>query len=305
MLYDLIPPAIFFVSLASIIVVVGRIVGRLKRQALSAAIQTEGGKASSSPTLFHSRAGKITLVKSRLSALAGSVAESLRSLKPALARLRPARRVSSPNPVSAAVKPSRPAPAVKLRRVETAPQEPEPSRVETTAQRLQALVRTKRATTSPVQTAQAALLSGNVTGAEDILIPYIAKHPHNTTAYVLLADVALARAAWDEAVEILEQVIQLDAATPSAYAKLGEAALKGGHMTRALEALQRAHDAEPTNVNILKNLFTIAQRRDDRVLQKTVLQKMIVLAPDDPEVHLAAEVVEAREEEREHTPAAQ
>jgi tetratricopeptide (TPR) repeat protein len=164
------------------------------------------------------------------------------------------------------------------------------------------LVKTKRATTSPVQAAQAFLEQGQLNQAEDVLVPYIAKHPKNTVAYLLLADISARRGAWDEAVEILEQVIRIDAATPNAYAKLGEAALASGHMTRALEALQRAHDADSQDVSVLKNLWKIAQRRDDKVLQKTVLQKLIVLAPDDPEVHLLAESVEARQEEQ--TPAA-
>lgn len=194
-----------------------------------------------------------------------------------------------------------PRPAVSLRRVDTT-ETSAASRMETTAQRLQALVRTKRATTSPVQEAQAFLAKGQLNEAEDVIVPYIAKHPKNTAAYMLLADVALGRNAWDEAVEILEQVIRVDTGTPGAYARLGHAALAAGHLTRALEALQRAHDADSQDVVVLKNLWKIAQRRDDRVLQKTVLQKMIVLAPDDPEVHLLAESVEARQEQQ--TPAA-
>lgn len=232
----------------------------------------------------------------RLQSLSASLSSRLKQVQ----ATRATRRASRASTLSAPIEEEKPVVRpVTLRRVET-PEAISAPRMETTAQRLQALVRSKRATTSPVQEAQAALEKGDLTQAEDVLIPYIAKHPRNTMAYLILADVALARGAWDEAVEILEQVIRLDAATPGAYAKLGNAALSAGHMTRALEALQRAHDAEPNNVSVLKNLLKIAQRRDDRVLQKTVLQKMMVLAPDDPEVHLAAEALEAREQ----TPAA-
>lgn len=240
----------------------------------------------------------------KISALQSSLSSRLRGLKHTLASRRVAPRVRPGAPaISPVVEKKAPA-EFSLRRVEVPPGEPAAVRTETTAQRLQALVRTKRATTSPVQAAQAAVGAGNLNQAEDMLIPYIAKHPKNTAAYLLLADISLARGAWDEGVEILEQVIQLDPSTPGAYAKLGEAALAAGHMTRALEALQRAHDADPGEIAILKNLLKIAQRRDDRVLQKTVIQKMLMLSPGDPEAHLAAEALEARQAEREQTPAA-
>lgn len=194
------------------------------------------------------------------------------------------------------------APRISLRRIETSSKDALTPRVETTAERLQAFVRKQRATTSPVQEAQAALGAGKYERAEDILIPYLAKHPKNASAYMVLGEVALKRNSWDEAIEIFEQVIRLDKATPRAYAKLGEACLGGGRVTRALEALQRAHDADSQDIVVLKQLLNIGQHMDNRVLQKSVLQKLIVLAPDDPSVHLAAEALEAREREREETP---
>lgn len=195
-------------------------------------------------------------------------------------------------------------PRVSLRRTDVESPAAKP-RTETTAQRLQAFVKKQRATTSPVEEAQAATKAGNLDRAEDILVPYIAQHPHNTQAYMTLGDVALAQHSWDEAVEIFEQVLRLDKETPSAYAKLGEACLGSGRVTRALEALQRAHDLEEENVTILKQLLNIARHTDNQVLQKSVVQKLVVLAPGDPEVHLAADALEAREEERETTPTAQ
>lgn len=306
MLYDILPPLLFFVSLAGVIVVVSRVVARRKRTELSAAIQTEGAQGvRSAQQLFNPGESRITLVKSRLVAFGSGLKRSLVSLKslPGWLRSQAKRFKRKPKPVAplAPPLPVIPQPKVALQRIE---KPPVPTRLETTTQRLQALVKKSRATTSPVQAAQQALSEKKLTQAEDILVPYLAKHPKNTVAYLLLSEIAVVRGKWDEAIEILEQVIQLDAATPGAYAKLGEAALAAGHVTRALEALQRAHDADPKDIAVLKNLFKIAQRRDDRVLQKSVVHKMIMLAPEDADVHSAAEVFEAREAQREQTPAA-
>ncbi len=359
MLYDIIPPLVFFSSVAGIVFVVARVAARVKREELSHAIQMEGARSiHSHDQLLNSGKSKVRLMQSRLAAagshlkeslaslkkaraasasaeptrasstierprsswrdqlssfsrstnrkiaaLQSSLASRLRSLKGTLASRRVSPRLPREAPLAPRAKEKKLPSEISLRRIDVPPS-PAAARTETTAQRLQALVRTKRAATSPVQAAQTALGAGQPGQAEDILVPYIAKHPKNTAAYLLLADISSTRGAWDEAVEILEQVIQLDAATPGAYAKLGEAALAAGHMTRALEALQRAHDAEPSEISILKNLLKIAQRRDDRVLQKTVIHKMLMLAPGDPEAHLAAEALEARQAEREQTPAA-
>lgn len=306
MLYDILPPLLFFVSLAGMIAVVSRVVTRVKRTALSAAIQTEGAQeVHSAQQLFNPGESRVTLMKSRLTAFGSSLTRSLSALKslPDWLRLQLRRFERKSKPVAP---PPPPPPAVTQPKITLRPIEPSPvsTRLETTTQRLQALVKKNRATTSPVQAAEQALSEKKLSQAEDILVPYLAKHPKNTVAYLLLSEIAVARGQWDETMEILEQVIQLDAATPGAYAKLGEAALAAGHVTRALEALQRAHDADPKDLSVLKNLFKIAQRRDDRVLQKSVVHKMIMLAPEDADVHSAAEGYEAREREREQAPAA-
>lgn len=308
MLYDIAPPLLFFASLGGIILVVSRVVVRMKRLEFSEAIQTEGARVSRpAHQLLNPQESRIKLMQSRIAAAGTNLKQSLAFLKNVPSRLkgvsRRLRQIVSQRRRPAAPVPTPPsvtAPRVQLRRVEAKPTPPAAApRVETTAQRLQALVRKQRATTSPVAEAQAALSAGNLSQAEDILVSYIVKHPKNTVAYLLLGEIAAKREAWNEAVEILEQVIRLDAAAPGGYAKLGEVALQAGRVTRALEALQRAHDLEPENIAVLKNLLKIAQRLDNRVLQKSVLQKLMVVAPDDSDVHLAAQASEERE--RNHT----
>jgi len=179
----------------------------------------------------------------------------------------------------------------RTRVVDTAP------RVETTAKKIQSLVK-KKPKESPLKIAEDVIINKEYDQAEDILIPYIAEHPKNVHAYMLLGEATLGREAWDEAIEIFEQVLRVDASASDAQAQLGLAALKAGQFTLALQALQRAIDADPENTLVLKNLLIIAQRMDNKVLQKSMLDQLIVLEPDNPEIHSAAEAFEAKEIEK-------
>lgn len=184
---------------------------------------------------------------------------------------------------------------IKLHKVDVSPKIKPTPRIETTAEKIQSLV-TRRSKVSPLKQAQAALAQRNFSRAENILVPYIVKHPKNTDAYMLLGEAAIGRQAWEEATEIFAQVLSIDPQAGDAYAQLGLSHIQAGHFTRALEALQRAHDADSDNVVVLKNLLTIAQRMDNKVLQKSVLQKLLVLEPGNTEIHSAAETLEAKEQ---------
>lgn len=141
----------------------------------------------------------------------------------------------------------------------------------------------KEAERTPLGQAQESIQKGEYQAAEDILVPHIIKHTKDTKAYMLLGRVALAKQEWNEAMEIFKQAIRINSDTPGSYAGLGFAALKAGRYTRALEALQRAHDADPENVKVLHNLLHIAQRMDNRVLQHSVLERLSKLEPENEE----------------------
>lgn len=123
---------------------------------------------------------------------------------------------------------------------------------------------------SPLQAAAEALEQLQTKRAEDLLVPYIVKHPKDTAAYMMLGKAAISRHAWTEATEIFEQVIKLKPETEGCYAALGQAALEAGNLTKAIETLQRAHDQNPQNVFVIKCLLQIARRMDNRPMQQSL-----------------------------------
>ena len=128
-----------------------------------------------------------------------------------------------------------------------------------------------------LQQAAAAIAEAHYDRAEDILLPYIVKHTQDAKAYMLLGQSALRQQSWTEAVEIFQQVLKINEREVGAYAQLGSAALHAGRFTLALQSLQRAHDEEPGNLEVLKQLMTIAQRMDNNVLKRSVREKITAL----------------------------
>ncbi|MBI3421107.1 MAG: tetratricopeptide repeat protein [Candidatus Sungbacteria bacterium] len=126
-----------------------------------------------------------------------------------------------------------------------------------------------------------AITSGQLEQAEEMLIPYIVKHTKDKEAYMLLGQVAIAKGAWEEAMEVFQQVVRLDPNLTDAQAGLGYAALQQGKFSIALQALQQAHKADPENVQIVEQLLNIARRLDNKVLQKSMLQELVELQPDN------------------------
>ncbi len=57
-------------------------------------------------------------------------------------------------------------------------------------------------------------------------------------------------------------------------------------MTVALQSLQRAHDEDPTNVDVLQQLLTIARRIDNKVLERSVLEDMQTATPPETQVQV-------------------
>ncbi len=133
----------------------------------------------------------------------------------------------------------------------------------------------KKAT--PLQRAQTALQEKDYQHAEDILVDYIVHHTKDTKAYMLLGHVAMAKANWGECLEIFEQVMALKPGEPGAQAGLGIAAYNLGRYAKALPALQRAHEEDPTNRLVLADLLSIAQKMDNPALQRSINTKLAAL----------------------------
>lgn len=129
-----------------------------------------------------------------------------------------------------------------------------------------------------LQRAQQALQAKEYQHAEDILVDYIIHHTKDTKAYMLLGKVATARTDWPEAMEIFEQVVNLRPQEPGAQAGLGLAAYNCGRYSLALQALQRAHEADPTNLVVLNDLLAIAKKLDNPALQRSIQTELSKIA---------------------------
>lgn len=350
MLYDILPPLAFFLSLGGILLIVGRVVMRIRRQQFATHVQSfgttasfasgSGGRAaaeSQMQQLLQPTQKSVHMIRTRVGLLAsiavrarqdvaarwrswrqahrewGEQKRQEKALMSAAARIDAEsgeggrarrfsalrRRVHMAAPASASVdRPHtvvEPARRVSLvqggeRLTEAAPANEPAAAAETkqpeapvvSASKLRELGRRglrrrgagREAVLDEVAQAEVLLAAGDFQRIEDMLVPYIVNHPKDTKAYMLLGRSALGREAWGEAMEIFEQVIAWRAEEEGAYAALGYAAFKAGRFTRALQALQRAHDAEPGDAMVLKYLLNIARKMDNPALQHSILEKL-------------------------------
>ncbi|MEO6077265.1 MAG: tetratricopeptide repeat protein [Candidatus Andersenbacteria bacterium] len=113
--------------------------------------------------------------------------------------------------------------------------------------------------------------------AEDILVPHIMKHAGDTKAYMLLGEASMGKGAWEEAMEVFQQVLKINNEESEAQAKLGHCALQAGHFTKAIQALQRARDNDPENISIREDLLFIARRMDNKVMVRGVTEELVAL----------------------------
>jgi tetratricopeptide (TPR) repeat protein len=181
--------------------------------------------------------------------------------------------------------------AVPVTPAVTPPAMPAVTLTRTTASLLQKVTQPKIAKPKklhPLQRAKQALKEAKYDEVEDILLPYIVQHSADTKAYMLLGNAAVAREQWGEAVEIFKQVTKLDNTIIEAYAELGKAAQKDGQLTTAIESLQKAHNENPGDIEVLEALLKIAKHMDNRVLRSSVEEKLQHLENVDKEKSQAA-----------------
>jgi tetratricopeptide (TPR) repeat protein len=133
---------------------------------------------------------------------------------------------------------------------------------------------------SILEQAKKALEQDQAKKVENILVPYIVKHPKDTAAYMMLGKAAICRKDWTEAAEIFEQVTRIRPETKGCYAALGEAAYEAGNLTKAIEALQRAHDQNPQDIAVIKRLIKIATRLDNQPMQRSLTEELKTLVQD-------------------------
>lgn len=306
MLYNIIPPTVFLVSLAGVVVILSRGVSRLRGQELAASL--EAAATTTSPPhdkLLKPTTKGVHLITDRLKDLRGlgaslgaSIAAGFKKIGPLFAagfgklsvlrsmrlpRRRKKQQMSAPAPAPVATK----APKVEAKKkvVSSTIEKPAPKATPVITKTVVALQKKKRsvyARESLTEKATTELEAGNLDKAEDMLLNHIVKKPRDEQAYLLLAEVACRRGGWEEALEIYEQLIAWQASAPGIHACLGKAALHAGKLTYALEELQQAHEEEPANKEVLQGLLKIAQVFDNQVLISSAQEKLAALDQKQP-----------------------
>ncbi|OGY31538.1 MAG: hypothetical protein A3C02_02350 [Candidatus Andersenbacteria bacterium RIFCSPHIGHO2_02_FULL_45_11] len=309
MLYDVLPPLALFISFGGIIVLVSRVVLRLRNTQLTQQIHAE--VAAGAPVHEESLLGPgtkgVQLVKNRLVHAAHSVKNSAVQIRDAartiempraglkekiaafaqkgkesavafggnigkripdarnrIAKLRQdiAKSSSEQAPIGVVT------PAIRLVR-HTSPDTEKPEKVS-----LMSKIARRDIPETPLEKAANEIANKHFDTAEDILVPYIMKHASDPKAYVLLGNAAIGRQSWEEAMEIFQQVIKLDNSICEAYAQLGHAALNAGRFTQAIEALQHVRNVDAKNIQAREELLFIAQRMDNKVVEKGVAEEL-------------------------------
>lgn len=304
MLYNVLPPLVFFASLGGTIFVVSRVVTRLHRQNLATAARTTSARDLA--VLLKPSQNSVHVIKNRLSLAGHLIQQSLLRTKEKIVSFRSqlakkSQTLSIPAVPTAKLKRAITSPTnrlLKIRQIlkdralkakikeKPTPVESKPTLRIVVAPVAKPLVKkdtlakkifSKKPKATPLDTARQQLSACRYQSAEKTLVPFLAKHPKNTRAYMLLGKAALGRHNWDEASEVFEQVISLKPNTKGCYAALGYANYKAGKLTKALEALKKAHDTDPHNVAIIKRLLSIARRMDVRPLQHSLTAQLAEL----------------------------
>lgn len=302
MLYDILPPVMFFTSLGGIVFIFGKVMLRTHKQNLVASASLSESDNLEEWRPLTPTPGKIRLVKSRFAALGdtfrvltewykahplpiksvlkviGQGSQATRQKFIARLKPKPTPASSKPSPTTPPVAstPPIPQPRIKVRTITSTKEAPSsnspmPAILSLGVRAKQPPQQKELAAAGRAFTAQA------YQKAERILVPYIVEHTKDVHAYELLGEIALAQQKWDEAIEIFEQVVILNPQGKQGYAMLGLAAMKASKLAKALPALQRAHEADSTNEEILKQLLSIAQRLDNAALQQSITKKIAAL----------------------------
>ncbi len=110
-------------------------------------------------------------------------------------------------------------------------------------------------------------------GAQSVLIPVLARNPHDLMALNLLSNVALARGEPGKSTEYLQHVIDLRPESISAYMKLGIGLVMEGEHDRGLQALEHATELEPESqqADFLVILTHMQAREFDKAVEAAQL----------------------------------
>jgi len=353
MLYDVLPPLIFFASLGGIILVVSRAVLRIRRLQFTNSVQatlhrartSHASNAADIARIVGPSTKSVRVIKNRVALISQTVRDTKEHLKNTVqehresrATRRQARRdakvISPPNAtignrvrdlgsgarqafasritgiresaqrrraakqqqieevaktiVQQAIDQPKPKLASRLAIIEDTPAGSEAQPAAQSPERSRLF--TKQKESPPLRQAREAIDAADHDQAEKILVPYLAEHPKETRAYMMLGEAALAKHDWEEAMEVFEQVVDLSPEAKGGYAALGHAAFEAGKFTRAIEALQHAHNDNPSDVAVIRQLLKIAHRMDNVPMQRSLTEELskIKKSQKQSQPHLSA-----------------
>jgi Flp pilus assembly protein TadD len=355
MLYNIVPPLLFFGSFGGVIVILSRVLLRVRRQQTAAAMDQQSAIMQKAPdNLLMPATPGLQVMKSRMHVFASvgkKAVSSIRNIRlpkrqpvaetpPAAEEASSGMRITMPTAnwkekimetvaagrkktvevASGAVAKVRarrqaklesmqveeeavPAPEIRVMRVDKAepPQavsvpaaeedkEIPAAMLEPVAKSFMAQLLKREQPLSIYDKAAQAMESEDFQKVEDLLVPHILEHTRDTKAYMLLGRAALARGNYPDAMEVFQQVVKLNPHEAGAQAGLGLAAFQEGKFTVAVQALQRARDDGQADGEVLQCLLAIAQRMDNKILQRSLLQELLEMYPENQEyaAHLAA-----------------
>lgn len=306
MLYNVLPPLVFFASLGGTIFVVSRVVTRLHRQSLVTTTRLIAPRDLAS--LLGPSQKSVHVIKNRLTVVTQFFQQALLQTKGSMIAVRsqlvrksqtlsvptikpPTKyllkisqtfkasfnRAKNKTKTKVTETPDKSKPTLRMVENDILPKPTPPPSVtmaSTSKDSLAKKIFSKKLPVTPLATARQQLSACRYQSAEKTLVPFLAKHPKNIRAYMLLGKAALGRQNWSEASEVFEQVINIKPNTKGCYAALGYANYKAGKLTKALEALQKAHDSDPHNTVVIKRLLSIARRMDNQPLQRSLMAQL-------------------------------
>lgn len=281
MLYDVVPPLLFFGSLGGIIFIISRVVTRLRRHELTTVLETaaaaktptSAGVVRPSQSNIRLFASRLSVIKPRLSTIGAHsrrvvllsgqlVTRAWQRIPKKLPRLPRTQRVAPTSSVTPTTLTSVLPPKTKSA--------PQPAKPHITKKVVSPTFFQKKPRLSELEAAETALQQKNYTKVEETLVPYLFKHPANAQGYILLGKAAMQQGNWSDALEIFEQAAAQDKPPAEAQALVGISAYNTGQLARALPALQRAHDQDPANQEVLSCLMKIARTTDNRALVHSI-----------------------------------
>jgi tetratricopeptide (TPR) repeat protein len=124
------------------------------------------------------------------------------------------------------------------------------------------------------------LNNGNYSPAEPLLRALLARHPNHTDSLLNLGMMLSDQNRFDEAIEFLGRLVEVDPENVHGWTALGVAHARQNNLQEAVNSLQRALEIDPDNAYALKNVgaLLLKQSPDDAL---PFLERAALMLPND------------------------